>query len=730
VVLDLSNGEDLRGFEELLANADILIENTDPGSPEAARLDAAGLRLHHPALVILSVSAFGATGRYSGWQATDPVLHALSGELSRSGIPDRAPVLPPGKLGLDCAAAQGAYVLLLAYYNRLKTGQGDHLDFSLLDAVSQALDPGYGIAGSAAAGVPASELPRGRSEGRHLYPIFPCADGFVRICVLAARQWQGMFEWLGRPEEFSDPSFNTLQVRFGSPTLVPAIARLFAGKTATELEAEGQRYGIPISTVLDLPSALESDQVRDRKVFIPVEIAPGVEIPLPHGMIEIDGRRAGVTGPPPRPGEHQRAVSARPAAGAVAHAAPVGGDRPLAGLRVLDLGVIVVGAETGRLLGDQGADVVKVESAAYPDGSRQAKAGTVSVPFAAGHRNKRAMGINLRDPEGRALFLKLAERADIILSNFKPGTMESLGLDYATVSAVNPGVIMTDNSAFGPTGPWSRRMGYGPLVRASTGLTYEWCYEGEPFSFSDAITVYPDHVAARIGVIGVLSLLIRRMRTGRGGTVSVAQSEVMLNHMAPQVAALALTGQGKALEGGPPHDAPWGVFPCAGDDEWCVVTVRGDADWAALCRVMGRADLAADPALSGAAGRHARRGQVDQAVAEWLAVRDSRQAMEELQAAGVPGAMMLRVSEMTEFPHFHERQFFALTKHPYIAQPFYLENAPVRSERMPDPPMGPAPGMGEHTTEVMREWLALPPEEITRLLKAKVLEMPDAPGGA
>jgi crotonobetainyl-CoA:carnitine CoA-transferase CaiB-like acyl-CoA transferase len=346
----------------------------------------------------------------------------------------------------------------------------------------------------------------------------------------------------------------------------------------------------------------------------------------------------------------------------------------------------------------------------------------MSVSFAAGHRNKRGLGLNLRDPRGKELFLQLVKQTDVIVSNFKPGTLESLGLSHETLAAINPGLIMVDSSAFGPTGPWSRRLGYGPLVRASAGLTAQWRYPAEEDSFSDAMTVYPDHVAGRIGAAGALALLIRRERTGRGGTVSISQTEVMLSHMAQRIAALALERAAHYLAGGPAQDAPWGVFRCAGDDEWCVVTVRDDHDWQALCNTLGRADLLADPALSTAQGRDTARARIDEAVSSWLRELLPRVAMERLQSAGVPAGAMLRVAELPHDPYFRLRDFFKLVRHPAIADPFYLENAPVRSERLPDPPQRPAPSFGEHTMEIVRDLLGLTPSEITALIDAKVLE--------
>jgi crotonobetainyl-CoA:carnitine CoA-transferase CaiB-like acyl-CoA transferase len=672
--------------EALGRHADILIG-------PLGGVDVERLRADNPALVILSVSDFGDSGPYTHWTGSGPVYHALSGELSRSGIPGRAPLLPPGDLAIACAVVQAVYVAITAYWNALKTGLGDHLDFSMLDGMTQALDPGYGIAGSATAGIPACQLPRDRPEARHQYPILPCQDGYVRLCVLAPRQWQGMFEWLGRPAEFADPSFDLIQNRFASKTLLPAIARLFAGKTRQQLEEEGQRYGVPAAALLDLDEALATEQIAARRAFVPVEIAPGLTAPFPDGVLEIDGARMGIAGPAP----------ALPSIDVdwLPRAEPLGvdraGDRPFSGLKVLDFGVIVVGAESGRLLGDQGADVIKVESSAFSDGSRQNRTpDPLSPAFATGHRNKRSLGLNLRDPEGKRLLLDLVRQSDVILSNFKGGTLQSLGLDYDSLKAINPRIIVADSSAFGPTGPWSRRMGYGPLVRASSGLTMQWRYPGEPDSFSDAVTVYPDHVAGRIGVIGVIALLIRRLRTGTGGSVSVSQAEVMLSQAAPGIAAKALEQAGHAVRPDPTQSA---VYACAGDDEWCVVTIRHAGDEAAAMRVTG-----------------------GQSLSDWLATQAPRDAMAALQAAGVPAGAMLRVSELPDFAYYRERGFFRTASHPHMAAPFIVEDAPVRAQRLPVPPQGPAPLLGEHSVELVRDRLGLTEGEIDALLQTGVLE--------
>ncbi|CRZ15591.1 CaiB/BaiF CoA-transferase family protein [Mycolicibacterium neworleansense] len=724
VVIDPSNPDDQRRWIHLLAGADILIEDTRPGSDAEKALAARNIHAENPGLVILSLSDFGRDTTFRGWHATTPVLHALTSELSRSGIPGREPLVPPAaQLPYHVAAAQAAVMTVSVYLDRLRTGDGDLIDFSILDGAMQTLDPPYGTAGTASAGVALSAQQRDWNAERLRYPIIACRDGHVRICLLAKRQWHGMFEWMGRPAQFADPSFDRLRVRFGSPELMAAIGRFCAGQTRAELEVAGQRHGVPTAAVLTLAETLGTEQVKSRRYFHEAELAPGMSAPVPAGVVEIDGHRAH-----PRPRSASTAVE-NPRRLDVA---PVLAGRPrrneglpLEGVRVLDLGVIVVGSDTGRLFGDLGADVIKIENSAFPDGLR-GNLTSMSQTYGAGHRNKRSIGIDLRTPQGRALAHKLVEQSDVVLTNFKPGVAETLGMDYQSLRELNPGIVVVDSSAFGPTGPWAQRMGYGPLVRAAAGFTDLWVYPDEPESFCDTVTVYPDHVAARIGALGALAVLLRRERTGAGGSVSVAQSEVMLSHLASEIAAEVLVRRGHEPAGQPVHDAPWGLFPAAGEDSWLAVTVRDDADWHALCGVIERADLGADPQLGTRGGRDANRGRIDEAVRAWTSQRPAIEAMNVLQAAGVPAGAALRAAEVAEWDYYVQRRAFREELHPYADEPFTMENVQIHSDRIADPPLRQAPLLGEQTREIAAELLGLGDAEIDELIAAGVLEVPQS----
>ena len=190
----------VRGREQLralLADADVLAESTPPGRLDALGLGVPGLRAAHPQLIVTSITDFGQTGPYREWAATDLVHLALNSVLSRSGLPGEPPIKPPGRLASEVAAIQAVWATLVALWARLASGIGDHVDVSILEASIQSFDPPFGIGSTATIGTVADDISRDRPDAAHRYPVFPCADGYVRICVLTVRQWQNMFNWLG-----------------------------------------------------------------------------------------------------------------------------------------------------------------------------------------------------------------------------------------------------------------------------------------------------------------------------------------------------------------------------------------------------------------------------------------------------------------------------------------------------------------------------------------------------
>jgi crotonobetainyl-CoA:carnitine CoA-transferase CaiB-like acyl-CoA transferase len=625
----------------------------------------------------------------------------LSTALSRTGPTSGKPVLPPCGVASATAAVQAAWAALAAYYYRLHSGRGEYIDFSRFEAVLQSLDPPFGSEGQAAVGLKrSSELWRGRPRNQNIYPIFRCKDGFVRICLLSARQWHGMRAWLGEPAKFADAKYDTIAARYAaSQELNAVIGELVAPQTMDALVAEGQARGVPIAAVLTPAQALASEHLRAVGALADAEIAPGTGVAVPVGPFVVDGHHAGYRRPAPSAGADEPAWATERSV-PVADGDTTPPQRPFDGMRILDLGVIVAGGELGRLFADLGAEVIKIESAAYPDGLRQTPPGlSMSRSWALTHRNEYSLGLDLRHPSGAEIFGRLVAGADAVFANFKPGTLASLGFSFDRLRELNRSIVLAESSAFGATGPWSARMGYGPLVRATTGVTRLWtaqdATDAGDGSFYDATTIFPDHVVARITAIAALAAIIHREPAGTGAHVHISQAEAAVNQLATAYVAEAARAAQLPVED---DTAVHAVYPCAGEDEWCVISLRSDDDRAALAGVIGDTDLSG-----------------------WTRTRDKMTVADLLQRAGVPAAPMNRAVDVLADPQVTFRKLFTDMVHPLFDAPMPSETGPAPYTNIPPCQFRPAPTPGQHTREICQKVLALDVEQVESLIAEGVL---------
>ena len=725
-VLDPSNPNDRDRLIELAGSADIVVDSGIPGQAAAYGTSCADLADRFPQLVALSVTDFGTTGPRSSWRATDPVLYALSGSLARSGPTTGTPVSPPDGIASATAAVQAAWAALVAYYNRLRCGTGDYIDFSRFEAVVMALDPAFGAHGQAAAGIRRPDRWRGRPKNQDAYPIYPCQDGYVRICVMSPRQWRGLRRWLGEPEDFQDPKYDVIAARFAAwPKIGVLVQQLFAGQTMKALVSAGQAHGVPISAVLSPAQILASDHFQAVGAIADAELVPGVHASVPAGYFAVNGQHIGFRAPTPLAGQHEARWLAEPAA---VPARGKSGQRPFEGLRIIDLGIIVAGGELSRLFADLGAEVIKVESAAYPDGLRQARVGeAMSESFAWTHRNNLAFGVDLRSKEGNQIFRRLVTHADAVFANFKPGTLAALGFPYDTLHVLNRRVVLAESSAFGDSGPWSSRMGYGPLVRATAGVSKLWTDhdddDAEPESsrhrFYDATTVFPDHVVGRITAIGALAALIHRDRTGTGARVHVSQAEAVVNQLDARYVTDAVRADGQAdlRDDSSVHE----VCPCAGDDEWCVISIRTDADWRSASAVFGVPELAGDARFATGEARLAHREELLAQLSAWTRGRTPVQVAEAFQSAGIPAGQMNRPPDVLDDPQLRERKLFSDMRHPLFDHPLPAETGPAPFRHIPPAPQRPAPLPGQDTREICHKVLGMSSDETEQLINDGVL---------
>ncbi len=719
VILDPDSDADRRRLVKLAGEADIVVDRGLPGLASRYGTSCEELSDSHRHLVTMLVTDFGSTGPYSAWRATDPVLYAMCSALSRSGPAVGTPVLPPAGIASGTAAVQAAWALLLAYFHRLRCGTGDYIDFSRFDAVVMALDPPFGTQGQAATARGPGERWRGRPRNQDLYPIFRCSDGYVRLCVMSPRQWRGLRAWLGEPEQFQDPRFDVLAARARAfDELGALIGAMFAERTREELVAEGQRHGVPIAAVLTPAEAVHSDHLESVGALADAELVPGVVTRVPVGYWSVDGARAGLRTTAPQPAGNDDETTWRTERFDPTPVTAPGG-LPLEGIRVVDLGIIVAGGELSRLFGDMGAEVIKVESAAYPDGLRQKRENqAIGDSFARAHRNHLGMGLDLRSPAGAEVFTGLVREADAVFANFKPGTLPALGFGYHRLSELNPGLVLAESSAYGDAGPWSTRMGYGPLVRAATGVTSLWVRaEPDPAArhpFYDATTIFPDHVVGRITAIGALAALIRRQRCGVGARIHVSQAEAGVNQLDTRFVVLSAEASDVR-----PDDTDDLVLPCAGDDEWCVVSLSSESDGRAAAGAIGAVGIDAVTALDDWA-----------ALRDWASVRTPQEVAEKLQSAGVAAGPMLRAEDVRHNPQLELRHVLCDMTHPLFDVPLPAETGPALFRNIPPAPQRPAPLPGGDTRRVCRDVLTMTPEQTQRLIDDGVLFAAEGPDTA
>ncbi|MGB8652153.1 MAG: CaiB/BaiF CoA-transferase family protein [Mycobacteriales bacterium] len=383
-------------------------------------------------------------------------------------------------------------------------------------------------------------------------------------------------------------------------------------------------------------------------------------------------------------------------------APPTSRQGPLLGLRVLELGNFIAGPFAGQLLGDYGADVVKVEPPGTGDPMRHwgVTVDGDSLWWPTIGRNKRSVVADLRTEEGRRLVQRIAAEVDVVVENFRPGRLADWGLDYETVSATNPGVVMVHVSGFGQTGPRADEAGFGSIGEAVGGIRHT---TGEPDRPPARCGVsLGDSLAGLFAVVGTLAALRERDVSGRGQEVDVAIYEAVAALMESTLADHEVGGVLRGRSGGTlPGVAPAGAYPTA---DGCDVLIAGNADsvFSRLCEVMGRPELAADPRFSthGARGAHAE--ELDALVADWTRTVPSEALLTRLAERGVPAGRVYTAADMLTDPHYLARDM-VLRATARAGFDLPMTGVVPRFSRTPGAVADVGADLGEHTAEVEQE---------------------------
>ena len=376
---------------------------------------------------------------------------------------------------------------------------------------------------------------------------------------------------------------------------------------------------------------------------------------------------------------------------------------PLAGLRVVEVGQLLAGPFCGQMLGDMGADVIKIEDPQKGDPLRQWGRDLPqgqSLWWSVVGRNKKSVTLNLREGEGQELARKLMSSADIVVENFRPGTMERWGLGYEDLQETNPGLIMVRVSGFGQDGPYSQRAGYGAIGEAMGGLRY---VVGDPSTPPSRVGIsIGDTLAALFATIGALAALREREVSGRGQIVDSSIYEAVLGVMESLVPEWQIAGYQRERTGAVlPNVAPSNVYPTK-EGEWILIAANQDTVFTRLARLMGQPELAEDPNYATHGARGKRQAALDTIIAEYTSTRSSDELEALLAEHGVPAGRIFRPADMFTDPQYLARSSIVTVEHPVLGG-VSMQNVFPRLSRTTGTVRWPGPALGQHTEEVLAE---------------------------
>ncbi|MDQ2850699.1 MAG: CoA transferase [Allobranchiibius sp.] len=394
---------------------------------------------------------------------------------------------------------------------------------------------------------------------------------------------------------------------------------------------------------------------------------------------------------------------------------------PLDNLRVVELGQLLAGPFCGQLLGDFGAEVIKVEDPGRGDPMREwgrEKPYGKSLWWPVVARNKKSVTANLRTPEGQDIVRKLVASADILVENFRPGTLERWGLSPDELWAINPGLVITRVTGFGQTGPYSQQAGYGSIGEAMGGIRY---VTGDPDRPPARTGIsLGDSLAAVFACLGTLVAIHQRGRSGRGQLVDSAIYEAVLSMMESMLPEWQIAGYQRERTGATlPNVSPSNVYPTA-DGDLILVAANQDSVFGRLTEVMERPDLATDERYATHTSRGAHMEELDGLIAEWTSTVTADDLLKKMHAGGVPAGRIFRVKDMFADPHFDAREAIVRLPHPDFGE-FAMHNVAPRLSETPGRVRHVGPALGEHNQEIYHDMLGMSDDEMSTLRSSGII---------
>jgi crotonobetainyl-CoA:carnitine CoA-transferase CaiB-like acyl-CoA transferase len=717
VVADLDDPEQLEFFHELLAGADVLVENSEPGAYARWGLAADSLVERHPHLVVVSLSPHGRSGPWAARPGTDLTAQAASSLPLALGMSDREPLRIPFEQADYQAALHGLAAALCALHARRSSGRGQGVDVSVAQVMA------YCVGGMHLVGAKGGAKWGQRSTAMQgaMYPtgFFACKDGFVCIASQTPKQWEAFLALMDNPKWAKEGQASNA-VYLGLVDSKPADKHFkswLMEYTRAELLEMAMAENIVMGVAQNVDEVLASEQYAFRELFSELRIGdrsavapkPGYQMSRTPTVLGARGPALDADGealraePPPKV---QLPEGKQPA-------------RALEGVRVLDFGWNWAGPMAGQILADMGAEVIRIETSKRQDLMRFLD--YTSWFFCHNNRSKLSATFNVAKPEGSRLVQHLARKADIVMDNFAAGVMAKNGLAYEDLCKENPGIIVASMSMAGQAGPLRGMRGFASIATGYSGLELMVGYPEVDTSTGLLPFGLGDTTMAIQAVAGALVALYHRERCGEGQFVDVSQIDSAASTLGEPLLAYQLSGTVAGPQGNT-HTCffPHGTFAATGEEQWLTLVARDADEWSGLCGVIGRGDWASDASLASADQRRARAAEIDGAIAAWCKDSERDAAVDALAAAGVPAAPILDLEERNAHPQFADRgltlqhEFEGFDPCRIYGTPWLLSETPAELTRK-------TPMLGENNAYVFRELLELADEEIERLTEKGVL---------
>ncbi|MDH3679780.1 MAG: CoA transferase [Acidimicrobiia bacterium] len=739
IVLDPSEPGDRTALLDLVAGADIVFESGPPGQLAASGIDESDLISANDRLVHVLITPFGVDGPRADQPASELTLAALGGPMSLQGVRERAPVKVSIPQVWRHTGAEAAVAALVALRRMEATGEPQWADVSAQEAMTWTMlnameaDEIQGFdferAGLTVQLAVSLELGHLAKDGYTCQVPIGITCGPIMPWLLeegiaephwADQDW-ATYDHRALSGEALDPSY---------ADLAAAIDELCSRHTRHELLVKGLDYGAAFAPINNVADLLAFDHLERRSFWTP-EPAPGdppVTVRRPGAPITIDGRRptrASVVPALDEAGPELRVEPTRTRRSPTGR--DISGDLPLSGVNVADFSWIGVGPITARCLADHGATVVRIETEKRLDTLRaQApfKDGEFGLNrsnfFGSFNTSKQSLALDLTNPAGLDIARRMADWADVVIDSFRPGTMERLGLGPDDVHATNPTAITVTTSLLGGGGPLSPLAGYGFHAGAIAGFTD---LVGWPDLRPDGPWMaYTDAIGPRFLATTILAALDRRDRTGEGCHIEGAQLEIGLQFLAPELLDHQIAGRLPTRIGNRDlHLAPQGAYRCAGDDEWCGITIEDDAAWSRFVAALGTPSWTSNRAYETVAGRLAAHDAIDAAIEAWTSGRTAEEVEQQLRAAGIAAGKVQRSRDLRDDPQYVHRGFYKRLEHSEVGVIPYAGHQ-YRIRGYDNGPRFAAPMLGEHTYEVLTELLGMSPDDVAEAAASGALE--------